>query len=285
MLGTGSSTGSGYMAPRQNSNASAYVSNIGGSGRAKSPTESYYANNGYGTRNYSSLPPVPFADTEFGKYFGQGKSFFGALNAPQEASLQATGNNLSGNFNLLNANFGAQSGYMRAGFDNQMAQLGVNIAGNQAEQNAARALMNINYGGYRTATGDIASQAMQQRRAASIDATARGAYSNVGTGQDFRDIDTNREFALAKAETQYQTQQNSVARNMIQLDTQAKIYGLKPAEFANQLQQGLTKLGIDQTMSLSSLLNMIGSNNYQQAVLGQNILERALGFATEQMNS
>lgn len=240
---------------------------------------------GPGTRNYSSLPPVPFADTEFGKYFGQGKSFFGALNAPQEASLQATGNNLSGNFNLLNANYGAQSGYMRSGYDNQMAQLGINMAGNQAEQNAARALMNINYGGYRTAIGDIASQAMQQRRAASIDATARGAYSNVGTGQDFRDIDTNREFALAKAETQYQGQQNSVARNMIQLDTQAKIYGLKPAEFANQLQQGLTKLGIDQTMSLSSLLNMIGSNNYQQAVLGQNILERALGFATEQMNN
>lgn len=248
----------------------------------QTPTEAVGAY-GPGSRNYTSIPAVSplqrFAESDYGKNYMAGFNLYNAAAGNQQTSLYNTGQNLMARVPLLQSGYGTQAGLAQQQYGNQIAGLNVDITGNNAQQNAYRALANINFGGYQNTTSNIANQALQQQRSATHDAVARGAYGNLGTAQDFTDIAANRQYQMGNAENQYLTQQNTVMRNLSELNTQAQKYGLQPAQFANQLQQTLTKLGIDQTMSLSQLMNMIGSNDFQQAALASSIIEKAMGYA------
>lgn len=273
----GAPANNGYMTPRPSTDTG-YMNNMSG-GKTQTPTSSYFSANGYGKRDYSSLPPVPFSQTPFGQNFGQGLSFFEGIGALQNQALQNTGNYLSGQLQGLPGQYDAKRGTLQSAFNNQMAGNQIDLQGNQQNLAAYRALANINLGGYQNSQKTITDQAMQTRNKATNDAVARGAYGGAGTAQDFTDIATNRENQMGAAENQYLTQQNSVMRNMGELDTQAKKFGLAPQQFATQLNSGLVQLGIDQTMGIGTLMNMMNSNNLQQAQFAQGIVEKALSFA------
>ena len=276
-MALGVAANNGYMAPRPPAQTG-YMNNMSG-GKTQTPTSSYFAANGYGTRDYSSIPEVPWAQTDFGKNFGQGMELFGGMGALQEQALKGTGSYLAGQINSLPGQYQAKSGALRSTYNNQIAGNQIDYEGNQSNRNIYEALARINSQGYQNTMGEISNQAMQQRRAATHDAVARGAYGGVGTGQDFTDIASNQQDKLGGAEAQYLTQQNSVMRNLNDIDTQARKYRLAPQQFLSQLQTGLTQLGIDQTMSISTLMNAMNSNNLQQAQFAQGVIEKALTFA------
>ena len=278
LTGNPSNTRGGYMNPTNNNNGGGYIGNIGGAGSVKTPTALSGAYQP-GNYNYSSLPPVPFNQTEFGQRFNQGLTSFGAISAPQRTNLENIGNNLSASINSLNAGYGAMSGYLQNENAIKQNMLGVDVQGNTRAQQNVQNRMGLNFGSYVNQYQTLAEQAMQQQRNATHDAVARGAYGGAGTRQDFTDIATNRDFALKNAGYEAQTRNATLGQQAIDLETTAAKFGLTGDQLNNQLQQGLTRLGLDQTTSVGSLLNALSSNNYQQVQLANNILLQALGFA------
>ena len=249
--------------------------------RPASPISSYFPSNAPGISYPAQQSPLEkFAASDYGKNFGAGMNMYGSAAAGQQTALQNAGSALAARIPLLGAAYNDQRNGAFGQYQNQIAGLNVDIAGNNTQQGIMRALANINSLGYQNTMGDIASQAMQQRRAATHDAVARGAYGGVGTGQDFTDINANQQYKLGGAENSYLTQQNSVMRNLGELNTQAQKYQMQPAVFENQLRQALTKLGVDQTMSVSQLMNMVSSNDFQQATLANGIIEKAMSYAS-----
>jgi len=248
--------------------------------RPASPISSYFPGNLPGVSYPAQQSPLEkFAASDYGKNYGTGFSIYDAAAKGQETALRNSGAALAARIPLLGAAYNDQRNGAFGQYQNQIAGLNVDIAGNNSQQAIMRALANINSQGYQNTSNEIANQAMQQRRAATSDATARGAYGTFGTGQDFTDIATNQQDKLRGAENSYLTQQNSVMRNLNELNTQAQKYQMQPAVFENQLQQALTKLGVDQTMSVSQLMNMVSSNDFQQATLANSIIEKAMGYA------
>ena len=279
MLGTGTYQGKGAGAAGMGSN---YVA----PGRASTARPPFINNPSVPLYSSANAGPQDDRDAKF-------KAAYGIFDFASGAERVANNNAIQNLFNRagqINAGYGEQAGYMRQGYGNQMGQLRVNADTNMYDQNVVNQLLGQSSAGYQNLLGQFGLQEAEarrqsdvQRRAATYDATARGAYGSSGTGQDFTDISSNLANQLGmygvqreKAGIDYKTETINLEKRRNDLTQQGKIYGLQGEQFGIALQQGLAKLNLDNNISVGNLMDQVNSKNAANAALTTSIIQQAL---------
>ena len=213
---------------------------------------------------------------------------------PQQVALANSRENLFNRYGSISAGNSEQAGYLNQGYGNQMSQLRVNADTNMYDQNVVNQLMGQNTASYNNLLSQFGLQEAEarnqsgvQRRAATSDAVARGAYGGAGTGQDFTDISSALANQLgmfgAKREgagIDYRTETINLEKRKNDLTQQGKIYGLQGEQFGIALQQGLAKLNLDNVLSLNTIMEQVYSKDQQTAALAASVVEKAMAASS-----
>lgn len=253
-------------------------------------------------QNFPTAPGLTFGSTAIQNIQNQSGmpnylAFQGLYDRNTQPQMVALGNareNLFNRIGLVNAGYGNQANYMNQGYGNQMGQLRVNADTNMYDQNVVNQLMGQNTSSYNNLLAQFGMQEAEarnqsgvQRRAATSDAVARGAYGGAGTGQDFTDISSALANQLgmfdAKREgagIDYRTETINLEKRRNDLTQQGKLYGLQGEQFGIALQQGLSKLNLDNVLSVNTIMEQIYSKDQQTAALAASVIEKAMAASS-----
>jgi hypothetical protein len=185
---------------------------------------------------------------------------------------------------------GEQTGFLNADYDIGGRKIDLRQQGIDVDRTALgrqpgflTTLHNIAGQGFDLTRAGQAAQAAQNRRGLEANLTGRGAFTSVGGQQGRYDIATD---LVRQTQGTNLEQQGETARyfeNMAQvgdqskrLDIAASGLGLDREQLKNELNKGLSRLGLDTSTSISSLLDKIGSSNIQDVAMGQSIWNQAL---------
>lgn len=125
--------------------------------------------------------------------------------------------------------------------------------------------------------------ARRDTRLVKSDATARGAWNAPGLGRNLQEINE----ALFNSAGQVNIQREGVntraneqvasaADQRAMLQREASSYGLRAEQLDAQLQAGLARLNLDQSISVLDVMQMVNSGNTDLANLGRSILDQSI---------
>jgi hypothetical protein len=196
----------------------------------------------------------------------------------------------------------------RGGLNRQIGYYG-NVQGTKDRQTAA--MLGYLDRDYRSGLGGLQVQRNQANLGAeqttgnlNSDATARGAYTAAGTNTQRTDIQNNLAQQIAGINIEQEKLQTGTERSQSNLlfdqelgrmstaeqqarlgdrqktlDNEAAKLGVQGDILGAQLQQGLARLNLDQTMSVGQLMDAMSSNDAQQQALAAQIIQQAVGAA------
>jgi hypothetical protein len=105
------------------------------------------------------------------------------------------------------------------------------------------------------------------------------AQANVGFGEQQAGLTKGYGDAYSDFQTELARSTHGTAgaqAQMDQLNLKAQEYGLDQRELANQLQQGLSNLNLDQTLKITDLMGALSSNDYQRQMVASQIISNAI---------
>lgn len=221
-----------------------------------------------------------------------------------QALLENQYDSLYAQMGLTDANFDAQRGMLQSDYAMRQADLAAGRGANQIDLNSIpRQLAYYDQlGGLQSQSYDnllaqlgirregVQAQSDIDTRGVKSDATARGAFATIGTRRKIDDIggELRRQLGLIGTQEreggiQLATQRLSNAEQQAKLrDRQSTLqltaqnYGVQAGQLELQLQQGLTRLGLDQAMSIGELMDALNSNNLQQQQLAGQVVDMAM---------
>lgn len=223
--------------------------------------------------------------------YGTFQSAYGQMYGPELAALQGQADSALAGLLGMNAARGMSESALRAGHSADQRLLG-NQRQNTDIQRAA-ALRQLPFlGAMRgydlTDIGlgrDAANlTAAHDRRQADSDATARGAMVTPGHRRDMSEIDRalmnqmqGFDVDTSRTNTSFNEQEAQARDRSRMLDNEAASYGIKGDQLRASLQQGLANLNLQGIMDVNGVMDMLASNNVDQALVGRHIIEASLG--------
>lgn len=261
------------------------------SGTAARPMPSVVNPNGGGIGGGDFVPGTTPGGINTANAFGTYMNAYGQLYGPELAALQGQQSTALAGLLGLNAAYGMSASALGQGAAADRALL-ANQAQGTAIQRAAAArqlpylgrlrgydMRDINLG--RDAANLTADR---DRRKTRSDATARGAMITPGFRDDLTDIDRalmNQMLGLnvreERTNTQYDEQEAQARDRMRLLDNEAAAYGIRGQQLEASLNQGLANLNLQNVMSVNDVMDMLASNDVDQALVARNIIESSLG--------
>lgn len=223
--------------------------------------------------------------------YGTFESAYGQMYGPELAALQGQADSALAGLLGVNAARGMSESALRAGTSADRRLLG-NQAQNTAIQRAAAGRQIPYLGSMRgydasdIKLGEYAAQltASHDRRMANKDATARGAMITPGHRDDMSEIDSALMNQLLgfnidadRVNTSYDEQEAQARDRMKMLDNEAASYGIRGDQLQASLQQGLANLNLQGVVDVNQVMDMLASNNVDQALVGRHIIESSLG--------
>lgn len=239
--------------------------------------------------NYAPGTTAPGMNTA--NAYGTFQSAYGQLYGPELAALQGQADSALAGLLGMNAGRDMSEQALRAGYGADQRLLG-NQRQNTDIQRAA-ALRQLPFlasmRGYDlTDIGlgrDAANlTAAHDRRQADSDATGRGAMVTPGHRRDMSEIDRalmnqmqGFDVDTSRTNTSYNEQEAQARDRSRMLDNEAASYGIKADQLRASLQQGLANLNLQGIMDVNGVMDMLASNNVDQALVGRHIIEASLG--------
>lgn len=253
----------------------------------------------WGPDNRGLQPPTdPYAGSAVNP---DALKFFQTLQGPDLALLAKQAGDLTGRYGQIAAGYGAQAGLLNQGngIANQKLDVEQGAIDRQlGEIPGLQDILNQLFGIGQTAdqqnhdmTKIQLGQALDKSNRGIIsDNTARGSMATPGTEIAFNDVKNSFDNGMLSNEQQFKNSRDTAEQNrrkdQINLDEQkaglddrAKLLGLSRAELGNQLQQGLSKLGLDKLMNSNALQDALFSNDIQQRAVAENIYNQALDYS------
>lgn len=232
-------------------------------------------------------------------------NYYTTLSGPQLALLQQQAGTYAGQLGATQAQYDLARQGLQSGAANDLAKINLGPEYDAIQRGAnARGLEGLNaqdklawealgnqFEGFDLRTLQSWQNAGRNQFATKSEATPRGSVGSVGYKQKMTGIQQDlanqltgigidkdsavfgaREAAMGRTE-----QKAKINDNNAMLDIKAKEYGIDRAQVESNLQQGLAKLGIDQTASVGQIMDMLASNDVQQRALGEQIFRDAIG--------
>lgn len=228
------------------------------------------------TPNYGVTDPNQ--SIEFQREYGlqQGINAGQVQAGPQLALNQNARELLTQQLALGGAQYGAETGFMQQDYANSLARLGL-----QGSQLGVQRGALGRQPAFLSTLHDLTNQSLQQsadvaRRGVDSSATARGSFTAPGTNQHRDDISTQLANQLSRSDTQYNEQVASLADQNKMLDLQASNLGLDRQQLKTELERGLSRLGLQNQLSIADLTSKINSSNIEDQMIAQQIFNAAI---------
>lgn len=228
------------------------------------------------TPNYGVTDP--YQSQEFQREYGlqQGLNAGQVQAGPQFALNQNTREQLAQQLALGNAQYGQEVGFANQDYQTSLARLGL-----QGQQLGVQRGALGRQPEYLSTLHGLTNQSLQQSADSSLrhlnsDATARGAYTSIGVNADRSDISAQLANQLGRSDTQYNEQVASLADQNKMLDLQASNLGLDRQQLKTELERGLSRLGLQNQLSIADLTAKINSSNIEDQMIAQQIFNAAI---------
>lgn len=294
--------GSGSAAPNPNDPARAYIDRVRGN-----PGSFGVQGMGVGTPVDRSKLQSQYAAEDFTRGLALAQQFFQGQYEPQMALQQAYRDQLAGRLGFAEVNFGQQQGNLRDQHGIDIAKLeldqrGIGIergANNRQIGNAntleqlARQLLGNTQKGFDVDAREALQGFFANTRRAKSDATSRGAMNAPGTRTNFAEIgDTynNSKDRIGLGREQaglgFQrervglSEQRAAARDRnAMLDLRGEGLGLDRKTLSNNLEQGLSRLGLEQWVTVNDLLDAMNSSDIEKRSIAEQIFRQGLEYS------
>lgn len=237
----------------------------------------------------------------------RGLQFFQGIYGPDLAAQQAQRDRLQGGIGFAEQNYATQADILRNqyGIDTDklgLEQQGIGIErgavnrqiGNVGQlENLARQLLGNTQRGFDIDSKEATQGYFAQRRRALSDAASRGAFNTPGIRYTLAEIgdvlgNTQGRIGLGRERADIGYQREGIGlkeqraglqdRNK-QLDLRAQGLGLDRRQLANNLDQGLNRLGLDQWVTTNDLLDAMASSDIQTRAVAEQIYRNALDYS------
>lgn len=249
----------------------------------------------------SQIPALPPPTSQ-----QQGLDFAYGLNAPTLAALQQQAGQYQSQIGMTQAGYGmargaaqqdaaAQNAKINLGPEYDAIQRAANnrgMAGIDAAENLAYQALGNQFEGFDLRKQQAWGAAQRAQWDAKTDATQKGAMGSLGfkrrmgsiqsdLANQLTGIGIDKDAATFSARQAQADRREAKARlddNNKTLDIKAKEYGIDRQQVQANLQQGLAKLGIDQTTSVNQILDMLSSNDIQQRAVAEQIFRQGMEY-------
>lgn len=223
--------------------------------------------------------------------YGTFQSAYGQMYGPELAALQGQADSALAGLLGMNAARGMSESALRSGNAADQRLLG-NQAQSTAIQRAAAArqipylgqMRGYEHGDIKLGQDAANLTASHDRRMANSDATSRGAMITPGHRDDMSEIDQalmNQMLGFNidadRVNTSFDEQEAQARDRSAILDQEAASYGIKGQQLRASLEQGLANLNLQGVMDVNGVMDMLASNNVDQALVGRHIIESSLG--------
>lgn len=237
----------------------------------------------------------------------QAIDYFSGIYGPDLALNQQQSGNLAGQLGTTQAGYDLAVGAAQQGAAADLAKVNlgpqydaIERAGNLRQMgvldqqgNLAYRMLGSQFQGFDLQKLQSWQDAAKHQHAAMSDATARGAVTGRGIKRTFGDIqhdlanqltgiDINKYQATNQAQSQQLTRNEQKAqledRNKT-LDIKAKEYGIDRSKIQANLEQGLARLGIENSVTVNQILDALNSNDVQRMGIAHQIFNDAMTYS------
>lgn len=232
---------------------------------------------------------------------------FTGVHDPAMQLLNQSSGNIAGQIGMTQIGYqqGVQALNQNAALDQQKLNLGPQydavtrqaiarqLAGLDEQGRLAFLGLGNQFKGFDLQTLQAQQGADRNKIAVRSDATVRGAMSGRGINRTYGNIaqdlanqltgiGINKEGAIINAQEGDLSRKEQAAKLQDQnkmLDIKAKEYGVDRAKIQASLQQGIAKLGLDQFMDVSQLLDALNSNDMERQAIATQIFRDAMAYS------